>query len=663
MKKLFILILSFLLFVPVLVNAESCNKNDIVVVEVQNEENETVESSDNKINLDFEFYDPGDSVEYTITLKNNSQEDIILDDNSLNISSDYVTYTIVADDNDYIIGAGEEKVVKLIITYKNKAPEENFENNEYNKKDTVTLDFFQLINPKTGVDNPIINYTIALCSIIILFYISITIMFKKQIKYPIFLLCIFFALPLAIDALCEYHIDVESDITFINMEAVFLPGPEVNVKMKELAGMSSPATTTVNTNVLSIKYSSDEPSNENKEDKNIVSTDDSPYEIYMWFDDGTIYWWSEDKKPSLNPDASSMFTSLTMLTDISGLHNFDASKSTTLSAMFKRTALETLKPLEGWDVSNVTDLSNIFYTATNLTNFEGLENWDVSNVTNMDYTFANCQKITSLKALSKWNTSNVESMEFTFAALFVLEDLEGLEDWNVSKVESMYCLFLRGFKIKSLVPLSKWKPSSVKNMVYIFAAIEDLESLEGLENWDVSAAEDLTGAFAMGAVEHGEGHICKLKDITALKKWDTGNVKSIHGLFQACEELEDANGLEDWDTSSLTLASSLFTGCISLKDVSSIYNWTLPKLNNVNSMFRGCASLEEIDFSNFDFSGVTNHDSMLKETSSLKRIKTPKAYSSTANINLYKTFYDEDNNQYTSLDSSSPTETWLSIPN
>ena len=56
-------------------------------------------------------------------------------------------------------------------------------------------------------------------------------------------------------------------------------------------------------------------------DDNIVSK--SNYPIYMWYSNGTIYWWSEDSHPYLNEDASFMFNKMSNLSDISGLEDFN----------------------------------------------------------------------------------------------------------------------------------------------------------------------------------------------------------------------------------------------------------------------------------------------------------------------------------------------------
>ncbi len=69
----------------------------------------------------------------------------------------------------------------------------------------------------------------------------------------------------------------------------------------------------------------------------------------MWYDNGTIYWWSEDKTPSLNINASHMFRRLTSLTDISGLETADVSKVKEIAYIFASdTSISDLKALKKW---------------------------------------------------------------------------------------------------------------------------------------------------------------------------------------------------------------------------------------------------------------------------------------------------------------------------
>ena len=47
----------------------------------------------------------------------------------------------------------------------------------------------------------------------------------------------------------------------------------------------------------------------------------------MWYDNGTIYFWSESEKVYLNADANNSFKFFSNLTDISGLAYIDTSKT------------------------------------------------------------------------------------------------------------------------------------------------------------------------------------------------------------------------------------------------------------------------------------------------------------------------------------------------
>ena len=53
-------------------------------------------------------------------------------------------------------------------------------------------------------------------------------------------------------------------------------------------------------------------------------------------------------------------------------------------------AIETYGPIEEWNVSNVTNMSNMFY---NIHYFnQDISQWDVSNVTDMSSMFWNAQE-------------------------------------------------------------------------------------------------------------------------------------------------------------------------------------------------------------------------------------------------------------------------------
>ena len=72
--------------------------------------------------------------------------------------------------------------------------------------------------------------------------------------------------------------------------------------------------------------------------------------------------------------------------------------------------------LGGWDVSNVTNMSYMFYHSKFNQN---ISNWNVSNVTTMKYMFGRASNFN--QNLSSWNTVNVTNCSlFSTSSIWTL---------------------------------------------------------------------------------------------------------------------------------------------------------------------------------------------------------------------------------------------------
>ena len=78
--------------------------------------------------------------------------------------------------------------------------------------------------------------------------------------------------------------------------------------------------------------------------------------------------------------------------------------------MHQSLAEDTYGPINQWDTSNVTDMSNLFSGRTFFN--EPIGNWDVSNVTNMNSMFVGCDHFD--QTLAFWNVSKVIDMGHMF---------------------------------------------------------------------------------------------------------------------------------------------------------------------------------------------------------------------------------------------------------
>ncbi len=224
MKKFILQILLFLMFIPFVVNAETCDTDKITIssitVESKSdnvEELDEATASGKNINFNLSMTNLGDNIEYKIVVKNDSNKDYLLDKNSFNISSDYIEYNIESEDNSYVVKANSSKTVYLKINYANEVPDEAYETGKYNDNKTikVNLSTGDTINVPDTLKNP--NTGDSLIFIVFLILIisgtSFIILKKtKYIKYIILIIGTIITIPISAYALCKFEIIIESNI-------------------------------------------------------------------------------------------------------------------------------------------------------------------------------------------------------------------------------------------------------------------------------------------------------------------------------------------------------------------------------------------------------------------------------------------------------------------
>ena len=140
-------------------------------------------------------------------------------------------------------------------------------------------------------------------------------------------------------------------------------------------------------------------------------------------------------------------------------------------------SLTALTGLSGWNVSNVTNMFNMFYRCSKLTDLTALKDWNVSKVTSMGNMFLNCSKLTDLTALASWNVSQVTDMGSMFFGCSSLTSLTGLAGWNVSKVQFMGSMFDGCSSLTDLTALASWNMSKVTDMYSMFDGCSSLQKV------------------------------------------------------------------------------------------------------------------------------------------------------------------------------------------
>lgn len=222
MKKFILPILLFLMFIPVFVDAKTCDNDKISIknIEIKSMSNNVEElskatASGKNINVNLSMSEVGDFIKYIIVVENGSNDDYVLDKKSFKVNSNYIKYNIESEDNSNLIKSNSSKKIYLKINYENEVPEKAFKNGAFNDNKSLTVNLSTnnilsiLKNPKTGFQ----FYCIWLL-IIVLVSITLYIMLrnKQYTKFMVFILGITIIIPISAYALCKSNISITSNV-------------------------------------------------------------------------------------------------------------------------------------------------------------------------------------------------------------------------------------------------------------------------------------------------------------------------------------------------------------------------------------------------------------------------------------------------------------------
>lgn len=324
----------------------------------------------------------------------------------------------------------------------------------------------------------------------------------------------------------------------VSSDAMLDSGYVVNNKMKSLAVSQAPKHKGEPCDIKAIRMANSLPNDFIPSKINTVSSFQSNYPIYIFFDNkenaGIIYFYTDATAISMNPSSRYLFSGFKTLTDISGVENWDASNVKDMSGLFNGAkSLSAALDIRNWDTSNVTDMSYMFSGASSLM-FVDVSNWDTSNVTNMTSMFQvgnsymGDGQLREINGLGDLNVSNVTDMTCMFYGAGQMTNYD-ISRWNVSKVESMNHMFCDNNNLVSL-DLSQWDVSNVKTMYCMFDDCHALKTIGDVSHWNTVNLIDIGGWLndARSFVGNNEG-------IMDLSGWKTDNLKAAGEMFRATQ--------------------------------------------------------------------------------------------------------------------------------
>ena len=158
-------------------------------------------------------------------------------------------------------------------------------------------------------------------------------------------------------------------------------------------------------------------------------------EVLMWFDEGsgTIYYYTEADKVALPQDGSSdMFNGFSELIS-ADLNDFDVTNATSLEYFFSGcTKLREIN-VSNWNTGNVTNIRGMCYGCKALTDIIGIENWNTHSLTDTHEAFYECASLENID-LSKWDVSSLTDMSNMFRRACKLsnETTASMNNWKIN---------------------------------------------------------------------------------------------------------------------------------------------------------------------------------------------------------------------------------------
>ena len=159
----------------------------------------------------------------------------------------------------------------------------------------------------------------------------------------------------------------------------------------------------------------------------------------------------------------------------------------TTSYMFSSCALKNPFNIDNWDVSNVTDMSYMFFGSSTFN--QNIGSWNVENVKNMSNIFAGALAFN--QNIENWDVGNVTTMLGMFQSAKAFN--QDISSWNVGNVTNMSSMFFGALSFNQ--DIGNWNVMNVTDMSSMFLSANVFN--QNIGNWDVRKVTNMSAMFQM----------------------------------------------------------------------------------------------------------------------------------------------------------------------
>ena len=296
-------------------------------------------------------------------------------------------------------------------------------------------------------------------------------------------------------------------------------------------------------------------------------------------------------------DMSYLFRQVIFNEDIS---SWDVSNVTDMREMFAE-SFSFNQPIGFWDVSSVTVMNGMFFMSSAFN--QPIGDWDVGQVTDMSGMF---NEGSFNQPIDNWDVSNVTQMSGMFYSNSAFN--QPLNSWNTSNVGNMLSMFSYASSFNQ--DLNNWNLSNVVQMAEMFAGT----TMNGsIDSWDVSSVIDMRNMFAQSTFNQ------------SLNSWDVSSVLNMETMFEGSNFNQP---IGDWNVSNVLNMYNMFIFTDFDQDISNwqfntsvnlqgMLNHTVMSIENYDLLLASMYSQSLVNKEFGDFSlfycNISDHDALINE--------------------------------------------------
>jgi len=214
---------------------------------------------------------------------------------------------------------------------------------------------------------------------------------------------------------------------------------------------------------------------------------------------------------------------------------------------------------------NTTNLGAMFLGAEALGGAGSFATWDVSSVTDMTNMFFGCFVFTGM-GIESWDVSNCTNFTQMFFAAHIMS--AGIGSWNMSSATNIGGMFRSANNFN--VDVNAWDVSNVTTFNHCF---NNTSMTYDLDNWDMSSAVTIHAMF--GSSNYNG-------DITG---WTFGpNIQDVSWIFAGNGTFN--RDISGWAVGPATNFSNMFSNSSSFNQ--DLTGWDLTSATNLTTMLNNC---------------------------------------------------------------------------